>query len=41
MTVLYLAVQHTGTSCMQHSQTAGVQTLNFSSLISDLPLTTQ
>jgi len=30
--------QHTGTSCMQHSQTAGERTLNFTSFYNGLQL---
>jgi len=36
--VLCSAGQHTGTPCMQHSQTAGERTLNFTSFYNDLQL---
>jgi len=38
MTILFSAGQHSGTSCMQHSQTAGARTLNFTSINNDLQL---
>ena len=31
MTILFSAGQRTDTSCMQHTQTAGARTLNFTS----------
>ena len=36
--VLFSAGQHTGTSCMQHTQTAGERTLNFTSVNNGLQL---
>jgi len=36
--ILFSAGQRTGTSCMQHSQTAWERTLNFTSFNNDLEL---
>ena len=36
--ILFSAGQRTGTSCMQHSQTAGQRTINFTSFNNDLQL---
>jgi len=38
MAILFSAEQHTGTSCMQHTQIAGERTLNFTSFNNGLQL---
>jgi len=39
--LVFSARQRTGTSCMQHSQTAGERTLNFTSYINGFQLEAQ